>query len=93
MNFPERLDKNNEENSFGYIGRIVKEKGIQDVLRACKILKDKSIKFNYLIYGRSFTRKSSLYRHYKEVHHTSIKHLNANKVATSSDREIRPFIK
>ncbi len=51
INFPEHFDNKSEGNAFGYIGRIVKEKGIQDVIKACKILKEKGIEFNFYIAG------------------------------------------
>ena len=43
---------NNKPLTFGYIGRITKEKGMEYLLEACKTLKSEGVKFKLILAGK-----------------------------------------
>jgi len=51
VNPPLTIPKDGQEGTFGYIGRIVQEKGLYQLIMACSILKSQGVYFKLLIAG------------------------------------------
>jgi glycosyltransferase involved in cell wall biosynthesis len=51
IRFPQHTSKQGDDNVFGYIGRIVPEKGLKELLMACSLLKKRGRSFKLLIAG------------------------------------------
>ncbi|RLF37415.1 MAG: hypothetical protein DRM99_00480 [Thermoplasmata archaeon] len=53
-----RLNLRADVKIFSYIARLSKEKGVQDILRLAKFMKDKNAKFRFIIAGEGKYRKT-----------------------------------
>ncbi len=51
VNFPSGTYGDGRRNTFGFIGRLVKEKGLDQLVSACLILKSRGIDFKLIIAG------------------------------------------
>lgn len=58
---------NDEETNFVFIGRVMKEKGIQEFLEAAKIIRQDHKNVNFHVVGRSDPEHSDIIREYHDL--------------------------